>query len=113
MADTPSLRLDALGREGSSPSSPTTSDSGVKMKTRAIRRHHLKRVKKNISKRVKLHWRHPDLAADPKWVGRVANAPQSCSGPCCGNPRHHFHGKCNKTIQEQKFMEMERHEEVE
>lgn len=24
------------------------------------------------------------------WVGSMARTPHPCSGPCCGNPRHHF-----------------------
>jgi len=64
------------------------------MKSRAIRRHHMERLKK----RRRFHW-GMDLLHEPKRLGQAVNTPHPCSCYMCGNPRHHFE---KKTMQERR-----------
>jgi len=61
--------------------------------TRAIRRSHIDRLKKNR----KNYWnkgisygREGISIMSPKQLGQVVQYPQACSCPMCGNPRKHF-----------------------
>jgi hypothetical protein len=62
---------------------------------RALRRHHLERLKR---KRSKCHWGRE--LTDPKYIGIAVSTPKTCSGPCCGNPRKWWG---EKTIQERRI----------
>jgi hypothetical protein len=39
------------------------------------------------------------LAGDPKWVGKAARTPRSCSCWACGNPRKYFSQRTRQEIQ--------------
>lgn len=65
------------------------------MFNRAERRKSLGRMKKRARKVF-------DWYTEPKKAERYANHMCTCSGPCCGNPRHWWKGKDKTTISEQK-----------
>jgi len=54
----------------------------------AIRRHHLKRIKRKMRKILR-RWL-PEREVTDKQVGILANTRCPCSRECCGNPRKHF-----------------------
>lgn len=63
----------------------------MKNMKRALRRHHLERLK--WARR----WYHGlDLWQNAKWIGRAIHTPQSCSCWACGNQRKWF----GRTLQE-------------
>ena len=71
------------------------------MDNRAIRRHHIARLKNNR----KSYWgydRRRDGQMDAKQLGKVVQYPTPCSCTMCGNPRKKIRGKKCLTIQEQK-----------
>jgi hypothetical protein len=72
--------------------------------TRGDRLNAEKRVKEKVKRMIKQTWSKFDsnLVIDKKFVGRVAHAPHSCSGRCCGNPRKYEKGVWKNTIQEMK-----------
>jgi len=65
--------------------------------SRALRRHHEERLKRQIRKQ----WQHKlkTRRVTDKDVGKSLHTPTNCSGPCCGNPRKWFN---EKSIQERK-----------
>ena len=65
----------------------------MKNKQRALRRHHLDRVKKK-----RKHYWHGNAGADPRSAGLCLGTPCLCSCWMCGNQRK-YHGL---TIQERK-----------
>lgn len=64
-------------------------------RTKAYRRHHMKRLKQKRAK----YW-HGTLD-NPRRRGKVYRTPCVCSCPMCGNPRRHF-GK--RTMAEQRLV---------
>ena len=62
--------------------------------TRSKRRAALTRKKKWAARVVKSWGRTPDAYL----VGRTAEHPTACSGPCCGNPRRWFGGPTRKEL---------------
>lgn len=66
----------------------------MKNMKRAQRRHHYQRIK-----RARAGYWSGYAAQAGKPQGMVAASPCRCSGPCCGNPRHHF-GEA--TVQERR-----------
>ena len=71
-------------------------------KNKAIRRNLLAKKKAKLRHIVKNIWKEGKLASDPKFIGRMARTPHSCSGFCCGNPRRKAKGKEALTLQERK-----------
>jgi len=69
-----------------------SSSNGDAMKERAIRRHHIARLKKK-----RQHYWLGGLTL--RSLGIAANTPKPCSCYACGNPRRHF-GR--RTIQERR-----------
>jgi len=52
------------------------------MSTRALRRHHDKRMKHRVARYYGGYAR-----GNPRHIGRIAHARKPCSCPMCGNPR--------------------------
>ena len=65
---------------------------------KAIRRHHMGRLKNQRFKELK-EWRDDVHHKNDDVVGKYVQAPKSCSKYCCGNPRRYFN---EKTRQEQR-----------
>lgn len=68
-----------------------------KIRTRARRRQHAFRVKRN-----RRFDQGENLATEPRRWGRHCAAPAACSCWMCGNPRRHLG---LRTIQEQRFLQ--------
>ena len=69
------------------------------MKNRAVRRHHINRLKKKFRKIAKHIWKYTD-PPDEKNLGMVVSTHgKQCSCTACGNPRKHFK---QKTLQEKR-----------
>ena len=67
------------------------------------KRYESERKKKiKIARMIKETWGGTDrkLTKDPKFIGRIAHTPHSCSCTCCGNPRKHFK---EKTLPERRI----------
>jgi hypothetical protein len=68
---------------------PMDDISPLKELARALRRHHVERVKKNRSG----YWGRDRSDIDPlteRQLGILASTPAMCSGYCCGSPRKWF-----------------------
>lgn len=79
------------------------------MRTRAFRRHqanaHMwRRLKEDRNQ----HYNDLTCACYRRGraMARFREQPQSCSGPCCGNPRRWEKGDCSLTTQERRFQEV-------
>ncbi len=74
------------------------------MSSRALRRHHIARVKARVlAYFTAKHWvGFETAAAKADWVNHTYQHRQSCSCPMCGNPRHHAKGKGRLTLQERR-----------
>jgi len=72
-----------------------TQESWMKNMQRALRRHHVARLK---AKR-RFHWRM-DLRHEPRRLGIAIHTPCPCSCWMCGNPRRHLN---EPTWQERRF----------
>lgn len=72
----------------------------MKNMKRALRRHHVARLK--AARR--FHWGR-DIHHDAKAVGKVVDTPCPCSCWMCGNPRRHFK---DVSQQEQAFIDREK-----
>ena len=70
--------------------------SDMKNMSRAIRRHHIVRLKHN-----RKHYWSKDVMT-PIQQGKVSQYPKPCSCVMCGNERKHFK---SKTIQEKRFLQ--------
>jgi hypothetical protein len=72
--------------------------------SRAIRRHHAKRIKDRVRRMIKDTWGdlYQTTVDDPRHVGMVAHTPKTCSCPCCGNPRKHFGLKTRQELKEEE-----------
>lgn len=57
---------------------------------RALRRHHLARLKKSRRRDFSLTASEVNLAADKRFLGIHVTTPAKCSCWMCGNPRRHF-----------------------
>lgn len=67
------------------------------MFSRAIRRHHVERIKKKRNK----YWSWDDK--DPRRLGMLVHTPAMCSCWMCGNERKYFK---NRTVDEISFDEV-------
>lgn len=72
-------------RPGPSRAPAVTRRSPMKNMKRALRRHHVARLK--AARR--FHWEQ-DLRADAKFLAKVVDTPCPCSCWMCGNPRRHL-----------------------
>ena len=80
---------------------PADLDSPTKNTKRAVRLHHIARLKKAR----RFHWgSDEDLweGHNHKLLGKAVSAPCNCSCWMCGNPRKYFK---EVTIQEKKFLQ--------
>jgi len=68
---------------------------------RAVRRAHLRRMKKHAKFVAKVIWRQTDTGN----TVQLANNLKSCSCSMCGNPRRNYKGWATKTLQEWKAFE--------
>ena len=68
-----------------------------KAMNRALRRHHVARLKKKR----RFRWGR-DLAQEPKALARLVNTPTPCSCHMCGNDRKYLG---ERTIQEQRQLQ--------
>lgn len=68
-----------------------------KNRKRALRRHHYRRVKRSIVRRMKAKWAYPfDLK--PLHACIFANTRPICSCICCGNPRRNNGDKTRQEV---------------
>lgn len=75
-------------------------------KKRALRRHHLKRIKQNRSNYYSLAESELDAESKKKMLGRIANTAKLCSCWACGNPRKHSQEKTVSEISAAEFMKL-------
>lgn len=75
---------------------------------RAVRRHHLARIKRARAKHWTVHFFNEtnDSQSKPylRRLGIAASTPKACSCWKCGNPRHALNEKTNAEISDLEFM---------